>query len=558
MIVGALFVLLQQLPADAGLEGIWSGRLVAEASLRGPIGVERRGSRWTARLAGRTASATFAADTGRIGFGPDGDLRLETGGGRPWAMWVQPALNGPRYATPVRLVRAGPGRWRGEVRPHDEPFTLRLRLDRQPDGGLRGTFRNPEMNWTGRAPWFRVTLAADSLRFEDPRTGRVRWVQPYDRVRRRIGFDFGRPLWLERAGEPGPVGRVPASRPRSGDGWEAATPAAMGLDGGALAAIVRRFAGADPWEPGALRLQSLLVARRGRLVAEAYFDGFGPDDPHDLRSASKTLTSVLVGIAMERGAPLGPLSPAWPLLGAADSLLAADPRRSRITVGHLLSHSSGLACDDDDERSPGSEDRMQSQAAQPDWYRFTLALPTVAEPGAEYRYCSAGVNLAGGAVAAALGVWLPALFHRAVAEPLGFGRYAVNLMPGGQGYSAGGMYLRPRDFLKLGQVYLDGGRWRGRRIVSPGWVDSSTAWRIDAPNGSSDGWGWHRYQIEVAGRRYREFEASGNGGQFLVVLPELDLAIVATAGNYGEFAAWRRIRDEIVPAIAAAVRERRR
>src|SRR5512140_3329643 len=105
----------------------------------------------------------------------------------------------------------------------------------------------------------------------------------------------------------------------------------------------------------------------------------------------------------------------------------------------------GLACDDNDDASPGNEGAMQSQSAQPDWYRYTLDLPLANAPGEHYAYCSAGTNLAGGVLAQVSGAWLPALFDTLVAQPLKLGRYYVNLMPTGQAYSGGGMHLRPRD-----------------------------------------------------------------------------------------------------------------
>ena len=112
-------------------------------------------------------------------------------------------------------------------------------------------------------------------------------------------------------------------------------------------------------------------------------------------------------------------------------------------------------------------------------------------------------------------------------------RYHMNLMPSGEAYAGGGVSMRPRDFLKFGQMYLDGGVWKGRQIVSRAWVTRSTSRRIAAPNGSTDGFGWHRYTLTSGSRTYQEYEASGNGGQFLMVVPDLDLVVVMTGGNYG-------------------------
>jgi CubicO group peptidase (beta-lactamase class C family) len=88
------------------------------------------------------------------------------------------------------------------------------------------------------------------------------------------------------------------------------------------------------------------------------------------------------------------------------------------------------------------------------------------DPGKHYAYCSMNINLAGAVLSQKTGEWLPALFDRQVARPLQFAPYYWNLQPNGEGYLGGGAWVRTRDFLKLGQTYLDGGVWNGRRIVS--------------------------------------------------------------------------------------------
>jgi CubicO group peptidase (beta-lactamase class C family) len=225
-----------------------------------------------------------------------------------------------------------------------------------------------------------------------------------------------------------------------------------------------------------------------------------------------------------------------------------------ITVGQLLTHSSGLACDDNDDNSPGNEDVMQSQKKELDWYRYFIALPKAHEPGTTYAYCSGGINFVGSVIAKSTGSWLPAFFDRYVAQPMQITHYGINLMPTGEAYSGGGMHMLPRDLLKFGQLYLNGGTWNGTRLMSAEWVARSTARQIDVPDGSQDGFGWHRHVLKVGAKAYQTYEASGNGGQFMIVVPELELAVVATAGNYGEYRVWRQIREALVPEIMRAAR----
>src|SRR6185503_16080236 len=110
-----------------------------------------------------------------------------------------------------------------------------------------------------------------------------------------------------------------------------------------------------------------------------------------------------------------------------------------------------------------------------DWWKFTLDLPMAYAPGKHYAYCSANINLVGGALTSATNTWLPELFERTVARPLQFGLWHWNLMPNGHGYLGGGARVRPRDLLKVGQAYLNGGVWNGHRIVQASWVTESTS-----------------------------------------------------------------------------------
>ena len=416
-----------------------------------------------------------------------------------------------------------------------------------------------------------------------PREGRALhgfWLQPPSPA----GW-FATPVALTIVWSPGPVlrgaivpldddlalDRAPEARPRppsakpvtyraplaGDDGWQTGSSSQVGLNDSVLVDLVRRIAATDPAAPDASLIHSLLVARHGKLVLDEYFFGYTSDLPHDLRSASKTFTGLMAGIAIDHGA-LKIDTPVYGVLGSGTGGAAEDPRRSRMTLAHLLTHTSGLACDDNDDASPGNEDRMQQQAAQPDWYRFTLDLPMAHDPGTTYAYCSAGINLAGAVIAKATGTSLLEFFDEFVAGPLELHPWHMNLMPSGEAYAGGGLRLRPRDLLKLGQLFLDGGKWNGERVVSQRWVEQSTSRQVEAPDGSTDGYAWHLHTLEQGGRRWREYEANGNGGQFLVVLPELDLAVVFTAGNYNRYRIWRKFRDELVPQyIIGAVKHPR-
>jgi CubicO group peptidase (beta-lactamase class C family) len=554
-------------PGD-DLVGLWGSETTFGPQVHGAITLERVGHRWTIRVAGFEASALVVGDSIRMALpGGQGELRarLDRASGGVRGFWVQPGGSLAPYATPVRFSRSRDGAWIGTVEPVSNRFSLYLQVQRQEDGSLKGVLRNPEMNWTGRAPWFRLAREGDNIAFIDPVSGKKRLTQTYDSAQRQIGFDFDGPVILRPRQPEQAVGffpRSPSAAPYEyrapvprGDGWETARAASVGLDEGQLQSLVRRIVATDPATDSAPLIHSLLIARRGKLVLDEYFFGAGPDIPHDLRSASKTFTSVMAGVAMDRGARFTMSTPVISLFPSVAA--SSDDRKARITVGHLLTHSTGLSCDDNDEKSPGNENTMQGQNNEPDWYRYILNLPMAHDPGSTYAYCSGGMNLAGGVIANATRTWLPDFFDRYIARPLQIDHFGMNLMPSGEGYSGGGVRMRSRDLLKFGQLYLNGGIWNGTRVVSKDWVTRSTAQQISAPNGGSDGYAWHRYSLTVGGKTYQEYEANGNGGQFLIVVPELDLAVVFTAGNYRQYRIWRKFRDELVPRyiMAAATRD---
>ncbi|MBL8961155.1 MAG: serine hydrolase [Gemmatimonadetes bacterium] len=537
--------------ARTPLIGTWEGADRPPVAAAGPITLRRTSGGWRLETTAGSVDAP-AAEQLSLTVAAGGTLRLPVREGAPVgrAMWVQPAGNmGYGYATPVELRRQRDGSWRGTVRPLKESVTLAMRAWLREDGTVLARFRNPEFGWNlGRT--FTAQLQDSAVVLRDPATGAVRLTQPYRAATGEIEFDFGRPFALRRT-SPSPVttryGQAPA---RGGDGWAVATPARAGLDADRMRALLQGLVTADPFGDSTLLVHSLHVARGGRLVVEHFAPGFDNERLHDTRSAFKTFVDVMVGAAILAGASLDADTPLHTLPGV--EWPAGDSRRG-ITLRHLLTHTSGLACDDNDPKSPGNEETMQRQRGQPDWARYLLAQPALHSPGTHYAYCSGGIHLAATLVAQATGGWLPAFFERAVAQPLGMAHYALNLTPTGDGYGGGGAYLMPRDLLKLGQLVLDGGRWRGRQVVPRAWMEASIAHQVPTSDGGSDGLAWHRHTVRAAGREWQEVEANGNGGQMVMVVPELQLVVGVTAGNYNRYGTWRRLREEVLPAIIASV-----
>jgi len=588
-------------PVEDDITGLWVSETVFAPTLQGELTVSRKDRSWTATIS--NAASEFQAAGNKIVFsfpGNRGKFRgvLTENQRTIEGFWLQPARDpddargsGQAYAAPLVLERVRRGVWRGTVQPLPDTFTLYLKIYRGADGSLVGTFRNPETNSIGGASLFRVVREGDTVRISarpDPAEPEIIFDAKCLRSPDRLQIfwpDMGAVLSLVRRapseapnflprppGEPKYAYHAP---PQTGDGWSTARAGDVGMDETLLEQLVGKLIDSDPTARRAPLIHSILVARRGKLVLDEYFFGFEREQPHDLRSAGKTFASVMLGAAMMRGVTIAPETKIYDLVAGMRPFANPDPRKSQITLAHLMTHTSGLACDDNDPASPGNESTMQAQREQPDWWKYTLDLPMIHDPGTHYAYCSANINLVSAALTLATHAWLPEWFERTVARPLQFGRYYWNLTPTGEGYLGGGAYLRPRDLLKVGQVFLDGGVWHGKRIVGASWVTRSTApdmeiseattgltsdqfqnFYIKGDEGyASDGYAWHALRLRSGDRTYREYEASGNGGQLLIVVPELDLVVVLTGGNYRQGGIWTRWRHDIVGgAIVPAIR----
>ena len=175
----------------------------------------------------------------------------------------------------------------------------------------------------------------------------------------------------------------------------------------------------------------ILIARHGKLVLEEYFHGENREHPHDNRSAGKSVASDLFGAAMQAGQPLSTSAYVYAVMNGGQMPAGLEPRKQALTVEHLLTMSSGFDCDDNNDNSPGFEDRMWEQTTYADFYQWTLALGMVRDPGAEMVYCSANPNLVGGIIARTTGRYLPALFDELIARPLEIKRYYLPMSPTG-------------------------------------------------------------------------------------------------------------------------------
>lgn len=554
----------------AKLEGLWGAKLRFGPDIRGQLLILQTGQGWRADLAGFSVPVRF--DGQNVSFElPDGKgkFRGTRGAQEIVGHWIQPVTQiiGGTVATPVTLTtEGGASMWRGIVRPMEDTFTWYLPVTRGPDGKMAAFLRNPERNQGRFLSVTRIELEDDTIRLigrrnnDAPENVVVRGTYENDEainLSLRGGlFEFTRVKDLASnpfypRGKPGQ--RYTYTPPISQkDGWPVGTVEEVGMSRSQIEKFIQMLIDVPMDSIGSSQVHSVLIARHGKLVVEEYFHGYHREVPHDTRSAAKSWTATLIGAAMQAGIPIALDTPVYKtMLGTIPNDL--DPRKKAMTLEHLISMTAGFDCDDNDSSAPLNEDAMQEQTDEPDWYRFTLNVPMAANPGEQLVYCSAVANLAGGVLNKAAREPLPELFHRLLARPLQMGTYHLFLTPTEDAYGGGGHHFLPRDFMKLAQLMVNGGKWQGKQILSREWTEKAGAPLRNLTPIQQYGYLWNSAEYPYKGKKVRGYFAGGNGGQIFMGIPDLDLVIAFTGGSYADAALFipqrKYVPEFILPAV---------
>lgn len=361
-------------------------------------------------------------------------------------------------------------------------------------------------------------------------------------------------VWPVTAGQ-----RVCAAPASLDDGWQTADPRASGFDADALCSVLKSVA------ESRANIHGIVVEHRGRLVAELYRPGkdrsiwspfardreFGPADLHDLRSLSKTVVSLLFGIARQRHAiDLG----ASPLSFYPSYRHLQSPERDRITLEHLLTMSSGLEW----RESVTSYGTLANDETRLYWdwapYRYVLSRPIVAGAGTRFNYSGGGTAVLADIMVRTTRTPLEDFARAALFEPLGIHKWEWVADLYGRPLAFAGLRMRPRDLAKIGRMVLASGHWQGRQIVPVDWVTDSLRPHIATGDGLHYGYQWWIGTVGWKGKTLTWCAGFGNGGQRLFVVPELDLTVVITAGAYDAPQIRRTVAD-VFRGIVAALRE---
>jgi CubicO group peptidase (beta-lactamase class C family) len=342
--------------------------------------------------------------------------------------------------------------------------------------------------------------------------------------------------------------------PQLRDGWDTASPESIGLDPAPLAKLPDAIAHGDfP------KTTSVLIVRGGKLVYERYFGDGNRDLLNNTRSATKSVTALALGVAIAERLIPSEHALAFSYLAELKPFQNDTPEKEAITIQDLLTMSSALDCNDDDDKSPGNEDNMHPQ---PNWARWAVDLPTMAgyvrdaSGFGPWRYCTTGAFLAGQIVQRAVHTPIDRYIDSKLLQPLGIEKWEWPYSPAGETMTGGGLGLRSRDLAKLAWLLVNRGKWKDQEVVPAAWIDAALTVRRDAYAGLNYGYFfWHRNYASACGPVDGWF-MSGNGGNAIVSLRSLDAAIVVTRMNYNTHGMHQQTIDLIekylLPAFPCA------
>jgi hypothetical protein len=452
--------------------------------IRGQLIIERGSSGLVADIAGRHAPVTQKGQ--ELSFALPRDEGAFSGRFEGSAVirghWIQ-----NHSASPLVLKVLGPARWAGTVDPGQDEFSFYIFASRAADGSYAAVLRNPEFDlgnqqgarrlvrdgnairlMAGRGDAPERVLAAGSLEpemngFSLTFTGRG---GTYDFARQNdASLVYPRPRTAE------PYHYLPP--PALDDGWQTSSLAAEHIDRAAMERLVQSIIDMKMDEPDAPEIHALLIARHGRLVLEEYFHGFSREKLHTLRSGAKSLSGTTIGAAMHAGAPLRLGSRVYLVMNGGAFPPNLEPRKRAMALENLLTMSSGHYCDDTDPKAPGNEDYINDELQPPNVVDYFMSVPMATDPGQNSVYCSMQPHLALSMLAEATHESPLRIFDRLVARPMRITHYAWPLDTNGRPYGGGSVAVRARDFMKFGQLMLNGGVWDGKRILDASYAKAA-------------------------------------------------------------------------------------
>jgi CubicO group peptidase (beta-lactamase class C family) len=322
--------------------------------------------------------------------------------------------------------------------------------------------------------------------------------------------------------------------------WPKAEPNVSSINERAITALFRDLK-ADQHKD----IKGVVILRHKKLVAEHYFNGDNVDTLHDIRSATKSITAALMGIAIERH-----------YIGSVNDSIAGylpglpHDGKERITILDLLNMRSGLDADDEDPSTPGYEPNLDEST---DWIKAVYAVPMKFPPGEKYVYCSVDAFLAGVIIENATKQNLDTFAKQVLFDPLGVTAFKWRHVPIDRVTGQGNLSITTRDEARIGELYLDSGNFDGHQIIDDAWVKKSVTNQIKISTGDQYadyyGYMWYSKEEQVGDHTVLVNFASGNGGNKIYVIPSLDMVVAITSSAYNQKYGQRRSQDTLLKVL---------
>lgn len=308
------------------------------------------------------------------------------------------------------------------------------------------------------------------------------------------------------------------------DGWQTAHLSGVAIDSVLIHKFLNQLSGQKH------QLHSILLIRNEKLVLEEYFGEYNINKPHDFRSVTKSIASILMGIAIDKGFVHSVDDPVSKYIDFPESDKNPDIRKSQITIRHLLTMSTGLDCNDWDKKSKGQEDKVYKKK---DLIYYTLSLPMIRDSGSQSYYCTMGVVIAKKIIENASGLRLDQFAKKYLFEPLGITDYSWDHTTTNREMilASKRLYMKPRDLAKIGLLVMKKGRWNDQVIVSESWIKEMSTPQTKI-TGLDYGFLWWSLTLQSEGKVMNALTATGNGGQYIIIIEEFNLMAVFTGGAY--------------------------
>ncbi|MFT4414367.1 serine hydrolase domain-containing protein [Fredinandcohnia humi] len=316
--------------------------------------------------------------------------------------------------------------------------------------------------------------------------------------------------------------------------WRTSTPEEQGMDSEKLVQVYEALGGEE-------NLDSFLITRNGYIVAETYGNEYSSFMPHNIYSVSKSIMGAVVGIAVEEG-----------VIGLDEKVLDYLPNmqlenlteeKKNMTVRQFISMTSGIEWPEWEENRRVFEEWDASE----DQVKFFLDKPVNKEQIGKFNYSSGESHVLSAILQQELGTRVGDYAEKKLFEPLGITnlRWSTDKRGISMGYA--GIFMAPRDMAKFGLLYLNNGKWDGQQIVSEKWVQASTSPQSSTTVEGGEHYGYNFWLTEMHG--HKVIEAMGAYGQYIGIVPDLQLVVVQTSAggvNFDQF-----LKDYIIPAVVS-------